>query len=279
MDLLTAFDDSATIISASLGTIEVVKRLHRLYNDERKSLNQIRASIFPDVKENSVVTTGLMDDPTELDPEDSFAAIAALRSLRYARRKSKLADALVSVDSFPEVGPNSNVLSIGGPLSNPLNGFLGHTLPLHSSTRPSTPIYLRLNTRTRQRVARSFDGRRHERPMWVMVDQAQDVTLEPKTDNEGWIIRDYLLLTRTPVGDRNVQISAVGLYGPGIMGLKLLLENSNRSFQLAVDARGEAPYFQSLFAIDQIKHGRFSRGRRIRHVSTYPLPVQMCPWK
>jgi hypothetical protein len=278
MDFLNAFDDSATIISATFGTVEVVKRLHRLYTTERGSLSQIRASIFPDVRGNSVVTTGRMSDPTELDPEDSFAAIAALRSLRYARRKSKITDALVSVDNFPQVGSESNVFAIGGPLSNPLNGFLGHTLPLHNSTRPSVPIYLRLNARTRQKVIRSFEGRRHERPMWVMVDQTQDAVLEPKTDSEGWLVRDFLLFTRIPLNSRNVQVSAVGLYGPGIMGLKLLLENSNNSLKQAVDARGDAPYFQSLFAIDQIKHDRFSRGHRIRHVSTYPLPVQVTPW-
>ncbi|HYS38375.1 MAG TPA: toll/interleukin-1 receptor domain-containing protein [Pseudonocardiaceae bacterium] len=281
MDFLNAFDESATIISATLGTIEIVRRLHRLYATENSSsLDQIRASIFPDARTNAVVTTGMMNDPNDLDPEDSFAAIAALRSLRYARRKSKLTDALVPVDAFPQVGADSNVFAIGGPLSNPLNKFLGHTLPLHHNTRPSTPIYLRLNSRTRHKVIRSFDGRRHERPMWVIVDQERDVTLEPRLDSEGWITCDFLLLTRVPLNNsRNVQVSAVGLYGPGIMGLKLLLENSNDSLRQAVAARGEAPYFQSLFAIDQIKHDRFSRGRRIRHVSTYLLPAQVTPWQ
>lgn len=280
MDFVNAFDQSATIISATLGAIEVVKRLHRLYSTECSSLDQIRASIFPDVRTNAVVTTGMMNDPSDLDPEDSFAAIAVLRSLCYARRKSKLVDALVPVRDFPQAGIDSNVFAIGGPLSNPLNMFLGHTLPLHQRTRPSTPIYLRLNGRTRHKVMRSFDGRCHERPMWTMVDRERDVVLEPQTDSEGWIKRDFLLLTRVPLNNgKNVQVSAVGLYGPGIMGLKLLLENSGNSLRQAADARGEAPYFQSLFAIDQIKHERFSRGRRIRHISTYSLPMQVMPWQ
>lgn len=244
MDFVNAFGESATIISATLGIIEVVSGLHRLYTAQRTSLDQIRASIFPDARTNAVVTTGVMADPNDLDPEDSFAAVAALRSLRYARRRSKLVDALVPVNEFPQVGTDSNVFAIGGPLSNPLNMFLGHTLPLHQKNRPSTPIYLRLNSRSRRKVIRSFDGRRHERPMWVMVDQERDVVLEPQTDSEGWINSDFLLLTRIPLNDgRNVQVSAVGLYGPGIMGLKLLLENCGGSLQQAAAARGEAPSF------------------------------------
>ena len=274
MDLIQGVTETSVVIASTAGTIEAIRRIYNVFTSQGKVSDLLRNELFPDPRNNFVVTTGRMTTIDGLDPEDEVAAVATLRAMRIGRSKGGRRERLVSVDHFPEVGPQSNVIAIGGPLSNRLNRSLAHVAPFKTVEKPAVPLYARINPRVKQTVTRKFDGKSHVRPRWSIFDAQQNETIYPQVDRDGWLTRDYLLFSCLPYTKSRVHISAFGLYGPGVMAVSSLVQDSKSVMAEALGQRGHHAYFQSLFAVEKIDHHQYSVGKSIRHVVTYPIAIQ-----
>jgi hypothetical protein len=254
-----------------MGTINVIRYVYRDYAGQARPANLFRNDLFPNPEENVVVTAGQMTEIDAIDPEDKVAAIAALQALHGGRQAQRRPTELISVDHFPEAGPNTHVIAIGGGLSNKLNRSLLHAAPFHPESQPTAPLYACIDFSSKQTVSRKFEGRTHTRPQWSIRDAREGQQIYPAVDQDGWLTRDYLLFSCLPYTSSRVHISAFGLYGPGVMALKMLVDGRGHALEEALAGRGATPYFQSLFAVEDIRHHHFSAGRKLRHLMTYPI--------
>ena len=274
MNAIQDLSNVSVIAASTAGTVEAIRRIYNAFTSQDKISDLLRNELFPDPTHNFIVTTGRMSTIDSLDPEDEVAAVATLRAMRVGRSKGRRRGRLVSVDYFPEVGPESNVIAIGGPLSNRLNRSLAHVAPFKGAEKPAVPLYVRINPRVKQTVTRKFDGRAHVRPRWAVFDAQQNEPLYPQVDRDGWLTRDYLLFSCLPYTQSRVHISAFGLYGPGVMAVRSLVQDNKSVLREALEQRGRHTYFQSLFAVEKIEHRQYSVGKTLRHVVTYPIAIQ-----
>jgi hypothetical protein len=273
VDPLQGLEQASIVISSVAGTIEAIRRIHDSYAAQRRPSYNLRHELFPDPRKNIVVTTGRMTTIDSLDPEDQVAAVAALKALDVGKSARGRRSKLVSVDHFPEAGSNTHVIAIGGPLSNKLNSSLAHVAPFAPKSRPLVPLYAHIDPGVAHRVSRKFDGQTHTRPKWSIYDAREDFYLNPQVDQDGWLTRDYLLFSCLPYTKSRVHVSAIGLYGPGVMALSLLVGRKEKALEEVLEQRGRASYFQSLFAVEDIEHRRFSVGKSLRHLITYPIAI------
>jgi hypothetical protein len=238
---------------------------------------RLQRAVFPLFEQPTVVATGTMISEVGLDPEDLTAAIAVLNCLCnvFSRRRER--QQITYFDTVGAVDPSAHLVAIGGPLSNPLNRDLGHITPFRRASRPTTPLYLFHNLRGREQIVRRFKGRDHWRPRWKIVDAVARLEYLPHTDRDGWLTRDYLVVTVQPrptaANPARIRVSFMGMYGTGVMATELLLSNLSSTLTTLNAKRAGSPYFQSLFTADDINHSdAFSVATHLHHIQTYILP-------
>lgn len=244
----------------------------------RRGDYKVLRRLFPIFGEPHLISTGqyLSKLNFELDPEDAAAARALVNTFFGVFAKARQRKNITVIEHLFERSANSHLIAVGGPLSNRANTDLAHLPPFHQRKRPQVPIYLFVNPNATPKVRRRFDGVVRDRGRYHLVDQITNSIFEPKTNAEGWLMRDYLLCSYMPIeesfGHKIDRLSLMGLYGPGVRATELLVANKNSVLDEIEKSRGRHRYFQSLLAVEGISHkGPFSTARTIRHLLTYPL--------
>lgn len=265
-------EEVSVLISVGSAGITAVNLLRGALKG-RSELISLKGALFPEFRNRAIVTTGRLAN-RNLDPEDLRAARTLLGAYHGLWRRRQEYRQITFVEDTGEVDVTSHVVAIGGPLSNPLNRRLSHMPPFHRRMRPRLPLFMFINPRTKKRVIRAFDGRPHPRPMWLLRDSRSEVSYEPGVSSDDWLTRDYLVVSVLPLSstsDSRNLVSFMGLYGTGLMALDLLLSNKEGALETMARERGRSRYFQSVFAIEKIRHRTFSRGTVIRHLVTHQL--------
>jgi hypothetical protein len=227
--------------------------------------------VFPQLDQPLIVTTGQLTDSSHLDPEDKLAADAIAQVVLLMAGKSKAVNSIQFIRSLKLIDLDKHVVAFGSARSNPLNSGISYFGG--NGERPSSPLFLSFTSRARKRTIRHFNGCRHERPLWCVIDRITGERLVPETDNDGWLTRDFLLISVLPLPQNQTYlVSFAGLYGTGTMGTKLLLANKNGVLDSILASKGKAVCFQALCSVYDIDHaGQFSLPGGINHLRTYPL--------
>lgn len=237
----------------------------------------MHSGLFGFVRKTSAVTTGKLKTPSFTpDPEDLKGArglLAGIYNVFHPFRRKKI---ISYVEWLESVDLSDTIVSIGGPVSNPLTSELYYR-PIEAK-RPSQQLYFYIdpNPQGRARIMRKFDGRIYKRPLRQIIDVEEDETYSPSIKKD-WLEEDFLLVTVKPNSlsearepDR-VHAMFAGLYGPSVMAIEMLMKNKSILRKMN-DGRHRCPYYQSLLKVVQIDHGKeFSEGNDIEHVATYPL--------
>lgn len=233
-------------------------------------------------------------DEAEPHP-DNEAALAALTGAlaREAHEEDRFREQ-PQVDFDPN---ERNIALVGSPSSDELSGYVfgyrpdpgktGYTLRdwslgthLHFRWELDPAVILE-----GANVRRNVPGRGEvSRRNWAIVDQTGETEklIKPKPDEEGFLDRDYLLLTRipnfiTPIarGAGHSIVSIGGAHGTATRAVELLLQ-SPAVVRATREAIGNADAYQALYRVEGIRHDDPEAGTAARAISLErALPVTL----
>lgn len=125
------------------------------------------------------------------------------------------------------------------------------------------------------------DGHTSRRPNWPIVDARHGLSLRPRTNNEGFLTSDYLLVTKLPNfltasgNERGRTILSVGgSHGVATRAVEHLFSQPELAAELLRRHHGApAPHFQALFEARSVVHSARlgSTARRLVLVDYVPL--------
>lgn len=106
------------------------------------------------------------------------------------------------------------------------------------------------------------DGRTSRRPNWPIISARERVPYRPRTDNEGFLTSDYLLVSMLPNfltiegNERGRTILSVGgSHGVGTRAIERLLMDTKLMSELLTKYQdGKSPHFQALFEACSVVH-------------------------
>jgi len=237
--------------------------------------SQAITKLFPHFKEDCVILAAKLKNSSEFDPEDERAAKAIYDCIENNGGKPEIK----SVSSIGEIGNVKHIIALGGWV--PLNQD-----SLSSGNLPFDLYFYTDYTMDDKTVIRKFkldpEGKKEKRMRAIMDKNLLPPhnKLEAITDDERWLIKDYLLITTIrlksvmPSADESLFYTLIaGLYGTGTMAVELFLRDFESKFKEPIKKKLKGnPCFQLLFPVYGINHeGDYSYAQDIDIIKIYPI--------